>query len=202
MATNNQHTLDSPWAVAPISSPCPTPHTMPGATDTPAEPSRVVAAPVPAGSLTAQVEEPPAHPATFVWVAAHGGAGVSSLASASEAGLALSQRWPAPALGWPRRAVVVCRSNAAGYTAAGRLIQEWASGSVPDQVTVSALVVMADSPVKPTRLLRARLHELSGAVPQVLTVPWIAAWRDTPYSANPAVTKVAAVVAALTKEKS
>lgn len=175
---------------------------MPGSTDTPAEPSRVVAAPVPTGSLTAQVEAPPAHPATFVWVAAHGGAGVSSLASASGAGLALSQRWPAPALGWPSRTVVVCRSNAAGYTAAARLIQEWASGSAPDQVTVSALVVMADSPVKPTRLLRARLHELSGAVPQVLTVPWIAAWRDTPYSANPAVTKVAAAMAALTKEKS
>ena len=123
------------------------------------------------------------------------------MASASGVGLVLSQRWPAPELGWPSRVVVVCRSNAAGYTAAARLIQEWAAGTVPG-LEVVALVVVADSPSKQTRALKARLYELSGAVPQILTVPWIATWRDTPYSADPAVTKVAAAVAALTKEKS
>ena len=201
LASDEQRTTDSPWAIAPIPSDVPSSPRMPGLADILDESSHVVGAPAPRGMLTPRALEPPPHAADFVWIAAHGGAGVSSLASVSGRGLALSQRWPSPELGWPSSAVVVCRSNAAGYTAASRLLQEWASGSVLD-VEVVALVVVADSPSKPTRALKARLHELSGAVAQVLTVPWIATWRDTPYSADPAVSRVAAAVAALiTKEE-
>lgn len=201
LASDQPHESRSPWAVAPIVSDARTPPTMSAPTDIPGTSSHLVGAPRPRGPLTPRAAQPAPGGADFVWVAAHGGAGVSSLAAASGAGLELSQRWPAPEFGWPSRAVVVCRSNAAGYAAAARLIQEWASGSVPG-VDVAALVVVADSPLKPTRVLRARLHELSGAVPQVLTVPWIATWRDAPYSADPAASKVAAAVTALTKEKS
>jgi len=169
---------------------------MPGPTDIPDRSSHVVAAPAPRWTLTPRADHPPAGAGEFVWVGAHGGAGVSSLASASGLGLVLSRQWPAPELGWPPHTVLVCRSNAAGYTAAARLIQEWASGSVPG-THLMALVVVADSPTKPTRALKARLHELSGAVPVVLTVPWITTWRETPYTPNPTVTRVAASVAAL-----
>ncbi len=191
--------VESPWAVGPISDRL-EPPMVPVPSDKPDLSSHVVAAPSPRGALTPRTEGPPAAAVDFVWVGAHGGAGVTSLASVTGLGLAVSQRWPAPDLGWPGRVVVVCRSNAAGYTAAARMIQEWASGSVPG-IGLLALVVVTDAPAKPTRALKTRLHELSGTVPVVLTVPWIAAWRDTPFSADPAATRVAAAVAALiTKE--
>ena len=205
LASEDQRTGDSPWVVAPIAAApgvdTPLPPIVPDSTDISPISSHVVAAPPPRGVLTPLIDEPPSAAGDFVWVGAHGGAGVTSLASVTGLGLETSQRWPAPELGWPVRVVVVCRSNAAGYTAAARMIQEWASGSVPG-IELLALVVVADAPTKPTRALKARLHELSGTVPVVLTVPWIAAWRDAPFSADSAATRVAAAVASLiTKEK-
>ncbi len=191
--------VESPWAVGPISDRL-EPPTVPVPSDKPDLSSHVVAAPRPRGAVTPRTEEPPASAGDFAWVGAHGGAGVTSLASATGLGLALSQHWPAQELRWPARVVLVCRSNAAGYTAAARMIQEWASGSVPG-IELLALVVVADAPARPTRALKTRLHELSGTVPLVLTVPWIAAWRDTPCSADPAATRVAAAVVALITTK-
>jgi len=205
LASEDQRTGDSPWVVAPIAAApgvdTPLPPTVPDSTEIPPTSSHVVAAPPPRGVLTPLIDEPPSAAGDFVWVGAHGGAGVTSLATVTGLGLEISQRWPAPERGWPVRVVVVCRSNAAGYTAAARMIQEWASASVPG-IELLALVVVADAPTKPTRALKARLHELSGTVPVVLTVPWIAAWRDAPFSADSAATRVAAAVASLiTKEK-
>lgn len=204
LAPEDQRTGDSPWIVAPIAAApgvdAPSPPTVPDSTDKSDLWSHVVAAPPPRGALTPRTDEAPTSAGDFVWIGSHGGAGVTSLASVTGLGLEVSQRWPAPELGWPDRAVVVCRSNAAGYTAAARMIQEWASGSVPG-IELVALVVVADAPAKPTRALKARLHELSGTVPIVLTVPWIATWRDTPFSADPAATRVGAAVAALITTK-
>ncbi len=138
--------------------------------------------------------------ASFTWVGAHGGAGVSSLEAAAGVGVALSQLWPDPSRGWPSPAVVVCRSNMAGIEAAARMLQQRASGQITD-VTVCALVLVADSPSKPSRALRARAHEISGAVPEVMRVPWIPAWRDTPYTATRPVRELAAAVVALTEKE-
>lgn len=133
----------------------------------------------------------------FTWVSAHGGAGGTSLARASGQGADLSGEWPDPALGWPSAVVVVARSNAAGLGAAAELVREVASGRVRG-LEVVALVVVADAPLKPTKEHKRRLHELSGAVPTVLTVPWISQWREHPYTPHPAVTTTAAQVATLT----
>ena len=183
----------SPWAVPAIGTP-------PAATAAP-EPVRPratrPAAPTPRGDFAPRTDQPYAGPATFVWLGAHGGAGVSALAAASGQGVALTTTWPAPALGWPARVAVVCRTDARGMTAAGQLLAQWAGHRAGD-VEVVALVAVADSPARLPKVLRLRLLELSGSVPAVVRVPWIASWRENPGVADPAATKAAAQVAALT----
>jgi hypothetical protein len=199
--TQQRPESESPWSVASISDVEAGPE-IPPITDIADRQRLLIAAPPPRGALTARTKNAPGSAAEFVWLGAHGGSGVSSLAIVSGQGVALTGQWPDPALGWPHLVAVVCRSNGSGFTSAARLIQEWASASVPG-IELVALVVVADAPTKLTRGLKARLHELSGTVPQVLTVPWIAAWRDGPASVHPAVTEVASCLAALiTKEKS
>ncbi|MGQ0632492.1 MAG: hypothetical protein ACT4P1_15845 [Sporichthyaceae bacterium] len=174
---------------------------------------RLVAAPPPAGPrvgrvttappLSAPAGAYPGGPASFVWLSVHGGAGGSSLAraaaqdnrSADPQGMDLTGCWPDPALGWPTAVVLVCRTNAAGFTAASRFLHEWAADLVPD-LQVLALAAVADSPRRLTPALRARLFELSGAAPHVVPVPWIGAWRETPHAPDRAAQKSAHQIAA------
>ncbi|MEJ7831580.1 MAG: DUF6668 family protein [Nocardioides sp.] len=134
----------------------------------------------------------PDRAAGLVWVGAHGGAGVTSLAATT--GVALTRCWPDPTLGWPAKVAVVCRSNAAGLDAAAQAIQEVVSDTVPDLQLV-ALVVVADAPKRPSRRITARIHELAATVSTVVHVPWITSWREDPYSPQPAVTKAATTIA-------
>ncbi|MFY0409914.1 DUF6668 family protein, partial [Solicola sp. PLA-1-18] len=98
--------------------------------------------------------------------------------------------WPDPALGWPTAVALVCRTNTAGLNAAGRMLQEWASRSVPD-LDVVALVAVADAPGRLPHLLRRRLAETQAAVPHLITVPWLSQWREHPYVADPTASAVA-----------
>ena len=70
-----------------------------------------------------------------------------------------------------------------------------AAGGVPD-LQVVALVVVDDAPVKVSKAIKARIHELAGTVPELVRVPWIRAWRDAPYTPDKSATKAAAAVAA------
>lgn len=158
-------------------------------------------APVPDGAPTPRVALPPGGRHIFAWVGAHGGAGTTSLARGSGTGADLTRSWPAPALGWPRAAALVCRSNNAGLDAAARLIQEVVSGVV-DDVDLAALVVVADAPGKPPKPIRTRIHELAGTVPQLLQVPWIESWREYPYTVQASVQTVATQIVTFTKENS
>lgn len=154
---------------------------------------------MPRGDLIARVGTSPDHQDTWTWVSTHGGAGSTSLVHGAARGLDLTGRWPAPEHGWPARVVLVARSNMAGLAAAGRFLQEWAAHQVPDLLLVG-LVIVADAPGRPTRAARNRSSELA-AITTVWQLPWVARWRDTPYTAEPAAQKVAATVAAtLTKE--
>ncbi len=138
--------------------------------------------------------------ADFVWVGAHGGAGVSSLAVVSGEGLELSQTWPSPALGWPRSVALVCRTSASGLDDAARFLHAWAAHAVPG-IDVVALVTVADSPGRLPKTLRTRIHELSGVVPTTFNVAWIPAWREVPRAPDKSVLRTAAAVRALaTKE--
>lgn len=175
---------------------------------------RLVAAAPPSGPRISRISSPclsdpagaayPPGPASFVWLSVHGGAGGSSLARAlatraggserGPRGVDLTGCWPDPALGWPSGVVLVCRTNAAGFAAASRFLHEWAAALVPD-LQVLALAAVADSPRRLTGPLRARLFELSGAVPRVVSVPWIPAWREAPHAPDAAAAKAASAIA-------
>ncbi|MEJ7832967.1 MAG: DUF6668 family protein [Nocardioides sp.] len=171
----------SRWAVGPIEPETPSRVTESGA-----------GAESPTHQLWSRTPDPcPALTASFVWVGAHGGAGVTSLAATT--GVALTRCWPDPSLGWPAQVAVVCRSNAAGFDTALRAIQEVVAGAVPDLLVV-ALVVVADAPKPPSRRTLARIHELAAIVPTVVEVPWITSWREDPYTPQPAVTGAATAV--------
>lgn len=168
---------------------------------TPLPPARPpVAAPRNSAAVIPIVEHYSPGLADFVWVGAHGGSGVSSLAMVSGEGLELSQMWPAPALGWPRSVALVCRTSASGLDDAARFLHAWAAHAVPG-VDVVALVTVADSPGRLPKALRTRIHELSGVVPTTFNVPWIPTWREVPRAPDKSVLRTAAAVKALaTKE--
>lgn len=185
----------SPWDVPPMA-------TGPGA---PApfhdyrEPRATVAAPIPKRPLTGRTTERPEAIAPFVWVAAHGGAGATSLRRGSGTGVDLTSHWPDPRLGWPTRVVLVCRSNAAGLDAVGRMLQETVSRAVAD-VQVVAVVTVADAPNRPSKHIRARLGELESIAPRVIHMPWVESWRDHPYVRDPAAIAVADLVNGLLEQ--
>ena len=181
----------SRWNVAPIDT-----STGPAAAaaepaPTPAPPGIFV--PRPTGDTTPVVTWRPGGRHLFTWVGAHGGAGATSMACGSGQGAELTKAWPSTELGWPVPAVIVCRSNTAGLDAAARLIQEASSGHIDqvENIDVIALTVTADSPGRLPKMLRHRLHELSGLVQTVLEVPWIGQWRETPYTPDPVVVSIA-----------
>ncbi|MFY0407942.1 DUF6668 family protein [Solicola sp. PLA-1-18] len=183
----------SPWAVGPILKNPATSEPRSPATTT-RRSGGLVAAPAPRNRVvTARTTTPCPAATTFTWVGAHGGAGATSLAAGSGRGTDLTGVWPDPALGWPTAVVLVCRTNAAGLTAAGRMLQEWASRAVPD-LDVVALVAVADAPGKLPRTLARRLAEIQTAVPHLLTAPWVPTWREHPYVADPAAATIAAQV--------
>lgn len=161
-----------------------------------------VASPRPEGTPRGRTSLSPWGPRehTFTWVATHGGAGASSLARAGHGGYELLNLWPSLHRGWPPVVALVARANAAGLDNAAQMLQEVAAGMVTD-LRVIALVTVADAPGRATRQTRTRIHELSGAVAHVLHVPWIAAWRDAPYTPHPACTQVAAQMAALAQKE-
>ncbi|MFJ6419174.1 DUF6668 family protein [Paeniglutamicibacter sp. NPDC091659] len=137
----------------------------------------------------------------LTWLGCHGGSGATSLERATNIGVALSQSWPNPLLGWPAEVALVCRSNRAGLDAAGRMLHQWVANQIPS-VRVVALVVMADAPGRTPRPLARRIRELSGVVPQVHTVPWIPAWRENPFQGSPLLNKTTEAVLALVKQES
>jgi len=146
-----------------------------------------VHAPRPTGQGWPTTTQQPPHPHTtgaVTWVSAHGGAGATSLATATGLGPDLTAMWPDPALGWPNQVVLVARTNTAGLDAAARAIAFAASGATPPGVRVAALVLNADAPGRTPRLIKARIRELSGTVPNLLEVGWVEEWRTTPYTAT------------------
>jgi hypothetical protein len=114
--------------------------------------------------------------------AAHGGAGISTLAGLDEE-LAAGSGWPPSEV---RPVVVVCRSHAAGLIAAGRLLE--AHRTNPPL----GVLVVADAPGHLPMALHRRLRLLAGVAPQVWRLPWVEAWRRSPAAGPvpPAVRKV------------
>jgi len=119
--------------------------------------------------------------AFWAWVGAHGGAGTTTLAEAVPGGVDLGRAGPwEHGLALP--AVVVCRANARGLSAA----RTFAACSPPGAALLG-LVVVADMPERRRpKALADSLYLTAGAYRQVWEMPWVAAWRlgEEPSPAN------------------
>jgi uncharacterized protein DUF6668 len=108
-------------------------------------------------------------------VAAHGGAGTTSLALAL-GGTDVGCRWPDTAEGEPGRIFLVARTHAAGLRAASQALNAMREGRHPQGMELVALLLVADAPGRlPWRLLQ-RIRVLRSVVP-VRRIPWIEEWR-------------------------
>jgi hypothetical protein len=109
------------------------------------------------------------------WVAAHGGAGTTTLAIVL-GGTDLGCRWPDPARNEPGRVLLVARTHAAGLRAAARALNALREGRHPAGMELVSLVLVADSPGRLPLALARRIRVLRSVTP-VRRIPWIAAWR-------------------------
>jgi hypothetical protein len=109
------------------------------------------------------------------WVAAHGGAGVTTL-SIVVGGTDLGARWPDPARAEPARVMLVARTHAQGLRAASRGLNALREGRHPAGMELVGLVLVADAPGRLPPVLVTRIRLLRSVAP-VWRVPWIAPWR-------------------------
>ncbi|WP_445262903.1 DUF6668 family protein [Pseudokineococcus sp. 1T1Z-3] len=103
----------------------------------------------------------------LAWVAAHGGAGVTTLSRAAGVGLDRGRSWPSE----PTSVLLVARTHGHGLAAARQGLRQ------AEQDVVRGLVLVADAPGRLPRPLRQQVRVLSGAVPHLWEVPWFAPWR-------------------------
>jgi hypothetical protein len=113
-------------------------------------------------------------PRRYAVLAAHGGAGVSTvlgllaLAYSGTDGLEVVELTPGSPLPASAEPVLVTRNSAAGLGAAARVLATWNPSDVQPW-----FVVMADAPAKPSFPARYRRHVLSGQVRSVIDLPFL-----------------------------
>jgi hypothetical protein len=132
---------------------------------TPQAPPAVLQRPVPPAALSRGIG----------WVAAHGGAGTTTLAVVL-GGTDLGCRWPDAARAEPGRVLLVARTHAAGLRAASRALNALREGRHPAGLELVGLVLVADAPGRLPLALARRIRVLRSVAP-VKRVPWIASWR-------------------------
>jgi hypothetical protein len=133
-------------------------------------------------------------------LAAHGGAGVSSLLRAGLAaagGVDARRTWPEGGA-----ALLVARSSTSGLEAAREAARAHAAGDTGLDVTLLGLVLVADAPGRLPPRLRDLADLVAGAFLRVWQVPWLTEWRlaatTEPLPAHPEVTRLITDVRALT----
>jgi hypothetical protein len=115
----------------------------------------------------------PVEDARLYVVAAHGGAGASTIA-ALVGGYDVGTAWPGTFT--PVPTVLCARTSALALTAARNAIKDWAAGGVPT-IDLLGLVLIADAPGRLPRELRRLVDRIKGAPPQLWPVPWHTPWR-------------------------
>lgn len=171
---------------------CGTPTTVVAATTSPIIPLPPLSPQLPIGvgapALRARLPHVPAQGGakTIHWVGVHGGAGESTLAQALPGSVAAGRGWPiAPSSLFnylPSVPVVlVARSHGAGLVAAQSALQEWASG-LAQPAHLVGLIVIADSPEKLPKELRALQKIVAGGAPIFWQLPYISSLRLPPES--------------------
>ena len=124
------------------------------------------------------------------WLAAHGGAGVSTLMAATRLGSDQAWKLPSRPATWPPlQVVVVARSHAHGIVQAQAIAAKAAVGeglSLPEPYILAGLALVADSPGKLPKPLAELRHLITGAFKKVWDVPWQEGWRqgEVPSPAN------------------
>ncbi|WP_428964161.1 DUF6668 family protein [Micromonospora fluostatini] len=109
------------------------------------------------------------------WIAAHGGAGTTTLARLF-GGVDLGCRWPDAALAEPAAVMLVARTNAEGMRAMSRALNALREGRHPPGMRLTGLVLLADAPGRLPLALSRRIRVLRSVAP-VHRVPWIPSWR-------------------------
>ncbi|MGW1952305.1 DUF6668 family protein [Streptomyces sp. NPDC001920] len=112
-------------------------------------------------------------PRRFSWVGAHGGAGVTTLASVY-GGQDCGRDWPGPAD--PQSVLLVARTHAAGLDAVLGALEVFRRGQAPHGLDLDAVVLVADAPGRLPRPLAERVKVIEAAI-DVYRVPWVPAWR-------------------------
>jgi hypothetical protein len=114
---------------------------------------------------------PPAHVSCW-WAGCHGGAGVTTLISATGCGRDSLRHWPVLSSGGSSKVVLVARTHEAGLRAAQSAARQWASGMLPPQVELIGLVLTADAPGKLPRQLHDLARLVAGGVPRTWEIGW------------------------------
>lgn len=108
----------------------------------------------------------------WVWVGAHGGAGVTTLCRAAGVGLDCARQWPQSSSDRAgERVLLVARTHGGGLAAVRGVL------GTRGPTAVHGVVLVADAPGRLPRELRQQIRVLSGAAPRLWQVPWVEAWR-------------------------
>lgn len=115
---------------------------------------------------------PRAARADWWWLGCHGGAGVSTLIATTGCGRDPGRHWPTLPSGSGSKVVLVARTHDTGLRAAQAAARQWASGSLPRQIELLGLVLVADAPGKLPRQLRDLARLVAGGVPRTWEIEW------------------------------
>lgn len=111
----------------------------------------------------------------FAWVATHGGAGTTTLATVF-GGHDAGRGWPRPEHGEPESVLLVARTHATGLDAVAHTLDVFRRGDAPPGLDLNAVVLVADAPGRLPRQLAQHIDVLTSVV-DVYRVPWVNAWR-------------------------
>jgi hypothetical protein len=109
------------------------------------------------------------------WIAAHGGAGASTLTRLL-GGTDIGCRWPDAALAEPSQVMLVGRTNNDGLRAVARALRAMQEGRHPAGMRLLSVVLIADAPGGLPAPLIGRIRLLRSVAP-VHRVPWIPSLR-------------------------
>lgn len=139
--------------------------------------------------------EVPSGTRQLAWVAAHGGAGTSTLAAVF-GGIDAGRNWPRPDQGEPNSVLLAARTHAAGLQAVSWTLDLFRRGGQPPGLELVAVVLVADAPGRLPRQLLQRIKVIGSAI-EIHQVPWVPAWRTGDLSV-PAPRETAALARLLT----
>lgn len=108
------------------------------------------------------------------WLGVHGGAGATTLTTATGLGADADGTWPAPPASEKANVVLVARACASGlWAVTGAIEQTLTPQLLPEGVRLLGVAVVAAAPGKPPRLVTDRL-----ALLRAWTTVWTVGWID------------------------